>query len=901
MACVRKHRNVVKLKGGFGICRQKSHGDIMRATDSVQSSNLEEIALGVVRQLSERGLTYFKSDLAIETKRDRTLVSEADQAIEQLARGLFAKLTPELGFMGEEFGRLKHLSNLPQKLEKSDQKSHYPPGFVLNSDVRTFEKDINNEVEEPLNLNTDTYWLLDPIDGTVNFIARSPLWSILLALVQNGKPVLGIVALPSLGEVFIASHGNGARWGSLSQNLETFRPCAVREARELSHAHLSCSSPRVFAYRGIESWYGALVADSAEFRTHSDAYGYTRILCGGIDAMVDPIVASYDVAALQVLFDETPNAELTTLQGHTGNSRFRKGSVVAASNKKLSEEILQHYSLFLSKAEQSVVAPRPFEKQFVLSSGVKPFAKAQPESQVWLQGMEAGVAAFRSRVFKAPGNARTPVVPVVEDVSIIFSKSESGSFAVKNGALDAAPQLESVRGVQVRAIVAGGTGLVTSVLPAQQGPQALVLRALELAYEQSVEQGCSPHTEILAARDQATGHFGAAAYGTGIDIASFQQTLLTLQTQQKDLQQPQIQTVQTRVSLSAENRLQLFLDGSQQTITQLSTRVGIYATAAQGEEKRRGMHRMLENFMFTPDAFADVHKEGLQIAQKHAVDLLSADYVPEDIDYDYLAIDADLLGLILHEALGHAAEGDLIETGASGFGENGKMKHMRVAPDWMDIVVDGNLDNCGYNAIDAEGTLALRKAIVRNGMLVDGIHTRQTALEAGRVPDGSARMESVFCPSINRMTSIWIQARGILPLVPASPAESISQPSAETLFQALAKTNYLDGNHGVLFLSGWKGGTATCSNLEFRADVGRVYQLKKGKAPVLMREANFTGIATECFKSAVAAFGPVLCRSIGTCGKDGQGVPTSDGGPALVLFKKDPRVRVIGSGEANDE
>jgi TldD protein len=120
---------------------------------------------------------------------------------------------------------------------------------------------------------------------------------------------------------------------------------------------------------------------------------------------------------------------------------------------------------------------------------------------------------------------------------------------------------------------------------------------------------------------------------------------------------------------------------------------------------------------------------------------------------------------------------------------------------------------------------------------------------------------------------------------------------AEIVQKSLEKSGYLDGEKGVLLLSGWKGGTASCSNLEFRADVARVLLLKKGCKPVRMREANFTGIATECFRSAIDAFGPTLCRSIGTCGKDGQGVLTSDGGPAFMVFTPHPKVRVIGTGD----
>jgi TldD protein len=224
----------------------------------------------------------------------------------------------------------------------------------------------------------------------------------------------------------------------------------------------------------------------------------------------------------------------------------------------------------------------------------------------------------------------------------------------------------------------------------------------------------------------------------------------------------------------------------------------------------------------------------------------------------------------------------------------------QVAPDWIDILVDGGLDNCGLLPVDCEGTLPVRKALVRQGRLVDSLHTRQTARSAGRAPDGCARQESIFHPSLNRMTSIWVQARGVRPLPLLSQGEHIDRPSPASVQAVLERDGYLPEGASVLYLSGWKGGTASCSNLEFRADVAFIHELRRGKQPRLLREANFTGIATDCFLSAVAAYGPVLCRTIGTCGKDSQGVPTSDGGPAIVVLEKNARVTVIGSGDSSE-
>lgn len=863
-------------------------------------ANLEKRALTIVRQLAGVGLEFFQTELTIERKRDRSLVSAADRQIETKARALLALLTPQYGFLGEEFGAVHTLGSAQEPREdnasSTSGRSGYPDGFALPEDVLPFERDLNVPVASALNLNEDTYWVLDPIDGTTNFLARSPLWSTLLALVVKGEPVLGIVALPSLGEVFVASKGNGARMGHLFEETKPFIPCRVKQPLPLAQAHISCTSARALGHRGVEGWMGELVRDSYEMRTHSDAYGYTRVLNGGIDAMLDAIVAPYDVAALQVLFDETPGACFTTLHGHKGPARHRMGSAVATSHPELAAELLDHYACYVESAAESVLEnTAKFEDAFVLPAARKPYDTAPCETKSWLLAIEAGCARFRR---KHPG-------VFLEDVSLIACQSTDLGASVKNGELDAPAHSGASTGIQVRAIVAGGTGLVTSGWPVPRSRVAIVEEALSKALEQSLEQKLPPDTQILCYREHLQGHFGNDSWDVSLDPLLLRSWIDTASTQQKSEQKPgksrEIQSVETRLSLGIDKRMQIFLDGPQQSVVHVWSRYNVTATAARGEEKRRAMSRVFEGRLMPSDVFAKLHAGSLEASQKQSIELLEATFVPENIEYDFLAVDADLLGLILHEAVGHAAEGDLVQTGASGFGDGqGRMLPLEVGPSWLNIVVDGSLDNCGFSEVDCEGTLAVRKTLVRQGRLVDGIHTRQTARAAGSTPDGCARMESVFHPSLNRMTSIWVQADRVVPLPVSGTSESVAMPSPHTLAKALEGTPYLQGEKGVLFLSGWKGGTATCSNLEFRADVARVYLLRKNQVPVLMREANFTGIATACFRSAVAAVGPVLCRSIGTCGKDGQGVATSDGGPAILILENCPQVRVIGTGEATE-
>jgi TldD protein len=850
----------------------------------------ESMGLKAVRHLSELGLKFFRQDLKIEKKRDKTLVSLADRSIEMEARKFLAQLTPELGFMGEEFGTLRKLADLGTAVSVDNRPTAVPT-------LRAHELTLGDHVEEPLNLNTDTYWLLDPIDGTVGFLAKSPLWTTLLSLVHKGKPILGIVSLPCLNEVFVASVGNGARFGTLS-TLSDFKPCYTKPGATFETAHASCSDPKTFAHRGIEGWYLELLQREGNLRTHSDAYGYTRVLCGGIDVMLDPIVAPYDVAAVQVLFDETPGAWFSTLQNHEGALRFQMGSSIGAATKELGQSFLSQYARYLLKDAPQGLLPaskkgtkRSFAEKYALPSDAPAFSLEPTETALWLAAMERGVALFAE---SCPGF-------LVEDLSVIVVSEESFSAVARNGKLDEPVRLHDILGVQIRAIVAGGTGLVAASLPENEAKDQLVFKALKAAFVQAQSMSENKQHEILAYRDHIIGHHGSCAWGEELDPEWFQGIVDIFQKSQKAFLNDPVQSVQGSVKAEIEHRLQLFLDGSQQTISRTVTRASIEATTKRGEEKRRSMQRIFENRQLTHAEFETQLKANLQNTVDEAVAALDASYTPVDIDYDYLAIDADLLGLILHEALGHAAEGDLITLGSSSFGKDGVMQNLRVAPDWMNIMIDGALDNCGLNLIDAEGTPARRKALVRNGMLVDSIHTRQTAKEAGKTPDGCSRMESVFHPSLNRMTSIWIQSsRELLPLQTESE-ESIARVSIDTLARTLEGTPYGQGEKGVLFLSGWRGGTASCSNLEFRADVGKVFLLKKGEPPKQMRDANFTGIATECFQSTVAAFGPLLCRSIGRCGKDGQGVMTSDGGPAILLMQKNPMVKVIGTGEAQGE
>lgn len=856
---------------------------------------LEQNALDVVRELAQLALTYFHKTLAIEHKPDKSLVSEADKNIEKKARELLASITPFYGFVGEEFGTMRVLGDKDFSQHHESQQTEFASG------LNQYEVLLQQKPRPGLNLDEDTYWILDPIDGTLNFLSHVPQWSVLLALVQKGRPILGVVALPALNEVFIASVGQGARWGALmsdqlSRNDQShWKPCVPRKTKIIAEAFVSYSTPKTFSYRGIESFLAVLQADSFECRSHSDAFGYTRILSGGIDAMIDPLVAPYDVAALQVLFDETPGAAFTNLHGNKGDHRYRSGSVIAAATTDLAAALLKSYRSHLLETANDYCASSPEITSPMLPSNFKPTFLLPFEVGVsihpaknWARAIETAVSAFLQQNTDA----------FVEDVSVLIGTRESASRILSNGKDEAPPDVSASSSYHVRAIVSGGTGLVSGTFGDDLSPFECILAALDAAWRQI--ENCrfeGSNARLLAARDQVISHCGQHPWQVSRFATEFEKTSRLVQEFHLESHDTRIHSLKSRLNLSSEYQWQYFLDSAQQTFVNQVTRVSTNATCSEGSEKRVAYARLLENrFPDTEKLRNDLKRHFLKVTTQ-SIDLLSATLVPEEPEYDYLAVDADLVGLILHEAIGHAAEGDLIQTGASGFGQDGKMRDLQVGPEWLNIIIDGSLDNCGYLPVDAEGVLPQRKFLVNKGRLVDSIHTRHTAFISGKTPDGCARLQSLQYPSLNRMTSIWVCPEK------SKKIDSLAEFSwddipPEIIQESLQKHGYLDGEKGVLLLSGWKGGTASCSNLEFRADVARLLLLKKGEAPLKMREANFTGIATECFRSAIDSFGPTLCRSIGTCGKDGQGVLTSDGGPAFMVFTPDAKVRVIGTGDA---
>lgn len=248
-----------------------------------------EFALAIAREAGELTQTYFQSKgLRVDRKRDGTQVTQADRAAEAMLRERILARYPADGVLGEEHGEV-----------------------VGRSGMR---------------------WVLDPIDGTASFVCGVPLYSNLVAVEAEGRAAVGVVHLPALGETVYAARGLGA-WHVAGAS-------AAREARvsgvaSMNEGVLCTTSLDYFVRAGMETMYSPLQASCALFRGWSDAYAAVLVATGRAEAMIEPKVAIWDVAAVQVVIEEAGG----TYSDFGGGADLSAGTCIA-SNGRVHAELL---------------------------------------------------------------------------------------------------------------------------------------------------------------------------------------------------------------------------------------------------------------------------------------------------------------------------------------------------------------------------------------------------------------------------------------------------------------------------------------------------------------------------------------------------------------------------------
>jgi histidinol-phosphatase len=167
-------------------------------------------------------------------------------------------------------------------------------------------------------------WVVDPIDGTKNFVRGVPVWATLIALLRDGVPVLGVVSAPALQRRWRAQDGKGAFAVAGGQPPRRLR---VSKVDDLASASLAFSSLSGWAQRGLRERFVALTDEVWRVRGYGDFFNYCLVAEGAVDIAAEPEVSTWDLAPLDVLVREA-GGRFTDLAGRPGP---HGGSAVATN------------------------------------------------------------------------------------------------------------------------------------------------------------------------------------------------------------------------------------------------------------------------------------------------------------------------------------------------------------------------------------------------------------------------------------------------------------------------------------------------------------------------------------------------------------------------------------------
>ncbi|TQN30504.1 histidinol-phosphate phosphatase [Haloactinospora alba] len=233
-------------------------------------------------------LKRFRSlDLAVDTKPDLTPVTEADRTVEETLRSVLSRARPRDSVVGEEYGR-------------------------TGSSSRT--------------------WVLDPIDGTKNYVRGVPVWATLIALVEGDRPVVGLVSAPALSRRWWASRDGGTWTG---RSLTKATQCYVSGVSQLVDASLSFSELSEWEEQGRLESFVNLTRSVWRARAYGDFWSHVMVAEGAVDIAAEPELSLWDAAPFPILLEEA-GGRATDLWGRD----FSDGGGLVCTNGLLHEQTL---------------------------------------------------------------------------------------------------------------------------------------------------------------------------------------------------------------------------------------------------------------------------------------------------------------------------------------------------------------------------------------------------------------------------------------------------------------------------------------------------------------------------------------------------------------------------------
>ncbi|MHC9293193.1 histidinol-phosphatase [Mycobacterium sp. LTG2003] len=249
------------------------------------------LALALADQADALTMDRFGAmDLHVETKPDLTPVTDADRGAEEALRASLAAARPGDLVFGEEFGGTTTFSG--------------------------------------------RQWVIDPIDGTKNFVRGVPVWCTLIALIADGVPVVGVVSAPALARRWWAGQGQGAfaSFGGATRKL------AVSGVKDLESASLSYSDLTT-GWEDRRERFVDLTDAVWRVRAYGDFWSYCMVAEGAVDIACEPEVKLWDIAPLDILIREA-GGTFTSIDGQAGPH----GGSALATNGLLHDAVLSRLS-----------------------------------------------------------------------------------------------------------------------------------------------------------------------------------------------------------------------------------------------------------------------------------------------------------------------------------------------------------------------------------------------------------------------------------------------------------------------------------------------------------------------------------------------------------------------------
>ena len=256
-----------------------------------------ELALRLADEADALTLRRFRAtDLVVDTKPDLTPVSDADRDVERLVRERLGSQRPDDSVVGEEQGG-----------------------------------------DRPSAAWLGRRWVVDPIDGTKNFVRGVPVWATLVALVDGTDPVVGVVSAPALGRRWWATRGGGS-WSTWAGDPASEpRPLRVSGVRALTDASLSYSDRTGWPDGG--DGFDRLSAACWRTRAYGDFWSHVLVAEGAVDVAAEPDLSVWDVAALVAVVEEAGGR----ITGREGGPVLLGGGAVT-TNGLLHDEVIDRLS-----------------------------------------------------------------------------------------------------------------------------------------------------------------------------------------------------------------------------------------------------------------------------------------------------------------------------------------------------------------------------------------------------------------------------------------------------------------------------------------------------------------------------------------------------------------------------